>query len=653
VNDRRSTEELSEFGFDAPGEPWLGELSQALTPPELGSIGEYEILGEVARGGQGVVYRARAAGTRRELALKRLVEGRLAAPATRRRFEREVEAAARLRHPGIVPVLGLDMVDGTPLLAMQWIDGVPVDEWARQCTGRDRFGRVVQLFLRVGDAVEHAHRLGVLHLDLKPSNVLVEPGDLPVVLDFGVARFTREDATASGSQDFLGTLAYASPEQVRGARSELDARSDVYSLGVLLYELLAGARPYAFGEGVGPALSLQERNQFPRLSAQVTGLSRTARRELDAIAGRALSAERSERYPTVAALCEDLRRLLEGRPVLAHPRSLSYELRKLARTHRAATVSAALFVLGTVAFAWYVEDRNRELERLRETEEQARTAAEESARAAQASALAADREAETRGQLLTFFFDELLRRALPTQPEADLTVRGLLELAAQRIEGHFSGRPEMEATMHAHLGMAFSNLGDLPSAEREFLRAIEGFADRPVDAARAQVSLANVRLGRGASSEEVLAMLEELEPFVAEFDLPTRYRYHSLRGQRLEFQRRLDEAADCFRQCCTIAIELDDEGQYGGALNDLGRCQAQAGRYTEARATYRQALRSFEAAGAGARDLLTSLQSDLSNLDQVEGYMVEAEELSRRSLEVVQELHGPLHPLVGPTPCSP
>jgi serine/threonine protein kinase len=299
-------EESSLFGFDS--EAWLANARGAESAPELGHLGPYELLAEAGRGGQGVVFRARQPGTGREIALKRLLAGSFASATARRRFEREVEAVTALNHPGIVTVYGVDVAEGSPLLAMDWIEGEPVTAWA---AGRAR-EEVLALFLSVCNAVQHAHQRGVLHRDLKPSNVVVDPSGRPRVLDFGLAKLASDPgASVSKSGEFVGTPAYAAPEQWRG--EEIDARADVYSLGALLFEMLTGRRAVE-GEGIR-ALAQAELRSVPRPSSLV----RSIPRELDAIVLQALASEREARYQSVDALSGDVRRYLAGQAVLAHP----------------------------------------------------------------------------------------------------------------------------------------------------------------------------------------------------------------------------------------------------------------------------------------------------------------------------------------------
>ncbi len=185
------------FLFDEPGDGWLESVRDAETPVSLGSIGDYELIAEVSRGGQGVVFLARQPGTHRTIALKRLRAGTLSTAAMQQRFQREVEAAAALNHPNIVTVYGMEVVDGLPVFAMEWVDGVPVTEWAAHGEDDERRdpSEMLELFLRICDAVQHAHSRGVLHRDLKPSNILVDECGQPHVLDFGLAMRLEPDAT--------------------------------------------------------------------------------------------------------------------------------------------------------------------------------------------------------------------------------------------------------------------------------------------------------------------------------------------------------------------------------------------------------------------------------------------------------------------------
>jgi serine/threonine-protein kinase len=213
------------FGFDRPDAELIDRLREAERMPALGRVGGYELVAVAGIGGQGVVYRARQIATGREVALKRILAGSWAGEAARSRFAREIQADAVLHHPNIVTVYGVEEIDGQPLLAMEWIDGVAIDRWAE---ARDE-GTVLGTFLKVCAGIQHAHQRGVIHRDLKPSNILVDAAGEPRVLDFGLAKVTTSRSRLTVSGGFLGTLAYSAPEQVRGDADGADVRTDVYA----------------------------------------------------------------------------------------------------------------------------------------------------------------------------------------------------------------------------------------------------------------------------------------------------------------------------------------------------------------------------------------------------------------------------------------
>src|SRR5262245_34250706 len=221
------------FGLDE-SEQWLQHLRTSGAREVLGDLGAFELIEEVGRGGQGVVFRARQPGTGRQIALKRMHGGLFATPAQLGRFRREVQAAAALQHPGVVTVFGADDVDGLPVLAMEWIDGTPIDAWARAIgTSAAARRRVLDTFVALCSAVQHAHQRGILHRDLKPSNVLVDAEGRPHVLDFGLARLLSppegEALVQTHTDGFVGTPLYASPEHFSDGDAVVDLRSEIGS----------------------------------------------------------------------------------------------------------------------------------------------------------------------------------------------------------------------------------------------------------------------------------------------------------------------------------------------------------------------------------------------------------------------------------------
>ena len=332
----------------------------------------YELLREIHRGGQGVVWLAEQDGTRREVAIKMLLAGRFATSRQRRRFEREIEVVASLRHPSIVTVFESGVtVGGQIYCAMEFVEGATLDAWRKETSPSITDG--VQMLERVANAVATAHRRGVIHRDLKPANVLVSSDGIPHVLDFGLARLENERDTdraellATEAGEFLGTFTYAAPEQLSGDPSSVDTRADVYALGLLLFEVVAGERPFPKPASVADLVTHRVEAVAPRLSSRRRGVGR----ELDLIVARALDPDPARRYETAGDLADDLRRLQDGRPVRARGDSLGYLVWKAVQRHRlpaafAATVAVLVIASAISLFVLYrqSEARRRQAERV-------------------------------------------------------------------------------------------------------------------------------------------------------------------------------------------------------------------------------------------------------------------------------------------------
>jgi len=320
----------------------------------------FEIVNELGRGGMGVVYRAIQLSTKRTVALKVMLAGCFASPIARKRFQREIEFTARLQHQGIVRVLESGQTaTGQPYYAMDYVDGVSLDNWRIRASPDQR--GILCLFAGICDALENAHQHGVIHRDLKPANVLVDEQDKPHILDFGLAKAVDVAAEASaGAQvsvpgQVVGTLRYLSPEQTESGVAEVDARTDVHGVGLMLYETLTGALPF---DPMGSPYEIMQRiREVP--PQRPSTLSNRVNRELETIVLKSIDKDKARRYQSAGELAADLRRFLAGEPIAASPPSSLYVFRKRLIKHRlriAFVVAAAvLSLLGLWGGAWWRE----------------------------------------------------------------------------------------------------------------------------------------------------------------------------------------------------------------------------------------------------------------------------------------------------------
>jgi len=345
------------LGLTPDGRSPPAQLSPEIAPS---MIGEYRVVSLLGEGTFGLVYLAEQERPKRLVAVKVLRSGLLSDTAVRR-FELEPEIMARLQHPGIARVIGVGAVEHTahrPYFVMEYVDGEPLIGFVRKrkLSVRER----VEMFIEVCDAVQHAHTKQVLHRDLKPSNILVTAEGKPRVLDFGVARLVSPDVRvvtlATRPGQVVGTLAYMSPEQAAGDTASVDTRTDIYSLGAVLYELLSNRLPIDVDGRLVHEAVLSIRDSVP---PSLVTVSPECGIDISTIVGKALAKERERRYITVSEFAADLRRYLADEPVLARRPSLAYELRKFTRRHRAlvagiliATVGLAVGAVAATTFAF-------------------------------------------------------------------------------------------------------------------------------------------------------------------------------------------------------------------------------------------------------------------------------------------------------------
>lgn len=606
---RQELEELIDSNADAARALEPLEFAAA-SPPEM--IGEFRILRELGRGGMGVVYEAEQQQPRRLVAVKTLRVDTLSSAALRR-FEREAQVLARLQHPGIAQVYGSGTaaLGGTelPYFAMELVRGEPLVRWAvsRGLALHER----VELIAKVADAVQHAHAAGVIHRDLKPSNLLVTENGDPKVLDFGVAQATDSDRLLSTQHTALGqlvgTLPYMSPEQTTSGHETIDARSDVYALGVVAFELLAGRLPLELGD-VPPLEALRRIQQVdpPRAGT----LEPRLRGDLETVLGKALEKDRERRYASASEFALDLRRFLRHEPVLARPASRAYLLSRWVRRHRIASASVvALFVVLLAATAISTQLAMQRRDALDDAEK-ARDVAQERGRELEAaseklaSALQAANEslAETERQkavalaVRAFLSDDVLGLADPTrESDRELTVAEALDRSAVRLEARFSDAPEVELALRRVLVTAYQNLRlhekALVHAQRtvELVRAAHGADSGPERDARRELAVVEIDLGRLDSAVTQLALLHELDEHDRTPDDPDRLRNLAMLGS-VEYQLDRPERA------LGLLAEAVERAPRASAIRatELWRWRQKLAQVQQRLSRYDEALVSFE-----------------------------------------------------------
>lgn len=623
-------------------------------------IGPYRILQILGEGGMGTVYEAeQTTPVHRRVALK-VVRGGVESRDILARFESERQALAVMNHESIAKVLDAGASeDGRPYFVMELVKGVPITDY---CDGRKLSTRArVELFLPVCDAVQHAHQKSVIHRDLKPSNVMVTESDgraVPKIIDFGIAKATgaqlteRTMVTMVGQT--IGTPAYMSPEQAERSGLDIDTRTDIYSLGVMLYELLVGRLPEDPAErGLQAFLArLAQRATDPPLpSAKLTTLAgeqgplatlrgtsaehlrRELKGDLDWIVMTAMDKDRNRRYQSATGLGNDLKRYLAHEPVHARPPTTTYRFRKFVRRHRiavvaGAAVAAALLIGAGAAFTGFV-------------------------RATRANERAM-REAATAEEVSNFLVG-LFSVAEPDRARGEaITAREILDSGAVRLDRELAGQPAVQARLMRTIGGVYMQLGLYDEAERLLDRSLAIRESLPGDN-RAAISASLTSLGalyddqgRYARAESTLvraiALARQSDP--AEVDLA--WALQSL-SEAYRSEGRYQESDSVARlRLDMLQQELgSDHKDVTEQLWTMAASQAEQGKPAAAESLFRQVLASrLRTEGPNSTGTAAALSGLASSLFE-QGEFVEADSLYRQALAVKIRTYGPDHMQTG------
>jgi len=613
-------------------ETGVADASANATRHHPEAIGDYRILSLIGEGGMGSVYLAEQENPHRMVALKVIRPG-FANAAVLRRFEQEGHVLGRLQHPGIAQIYEAGTADSgigpQPYFAMEFIEGQPLVEFAerRHLNLRAR----LELIAKVCDAVNHAHQRGIIHRDLKPGNIIVDETGQPKILDFGVARITDCDVEATRQTDMgqlLGTLNYMSPEQVLANPLELDIRSDVYALGVIAYELLAGKLPYDTNRKALHEVVRAIREEDP---APLSSINRIYRGDVQTIVAKALEKDKTRRYGSPAQMADDIRRYLDDRPIVARAPSTSYQLRKFARRHRSLVAGTAAVFL--VLIAGVIVST---LQAVR-------------ARRAEASAKAVS----------DFLQNDLLAQASAanqsgpvTKPDPDLKVRTALDRAAAKITGKFDKHPEVEAAIRDTIGETYLDLGLYPDSRKqlELALALHRRVDGPTNpkTLNTAVNLGVVaeRQGKYAEAEALQSQTIQAMRRVLGPEHPDTLKATNGLATVYMDQAKYSQAEAIYRQNLEIERRVlgPENSQTLRGMHSLGAVYLYEGKYAQAEPLYSQTA-EIERRVLGPEHPTTLLAiNNLATLYQSQGKYAQAEALFSQILEIYRRISGPEHP---------
>jgi eukaryotic-like serine/threonine-protein kinase len=635
-----------------PDTPDGATLNEGPAPRTYAVIGPYRLTVMLGIGGMGEVWRAeQSEPIHRTVAIK-LIKAGMDTRAVVARFDSERQALALMEHPNIAKVLDAGATpEGRPYFVMEYVHGFPISNYCdkHRLTIKER----LELFMQVCEGVQHAHQKAIIHRDLKPTNVLVEEVNgkpVPKIIDFGLAKAMGQQLTEmtlfTEAGAMLGTPDYMSPEQADRNERNIDTRTDVYSLGVILYELLVGELPITSPElraaGIEamlrkiceqepprPSTRLKSlgpsaKNSAERRREEPESLERRLRGDLDWITIKALEKDRSKRYGSVSDLAADLRRHLQDQPVAAGPPSVAYRASKFVRRHRFGVTVAVAAVLLLIAFAITMT--------------------------VQARRIAKERD---RANRIADFMTQMFSVSDPSEALGNaITARTILDTASNQIRAGLAKDSEVQSDLMFTMARTYASLGLYSTAENLSSAALEsrkrrlGPDDRKTLQSMVQLGWILDREGHDDQAQKLIGQAIAQARRVFGPEDPVTLEAMDRMGMVLQRMARFDEAEKLQRQLLEISIRRfgPEDLRTLRAQVSLADALSYQGKYTEAEGIYRNALAIEQRVLGPEHPQTLATMNNLANRIQEQGRYAESEALYRQVLAIAERVLGPEHP---------